>query len=46
MSENSKPNIGAVMTLVHKAITRGLDMSKKQAIAFMQSGYPNIDILA
>lgn len=27
MMNSSKPNIGAVMVLIHKAITRGLDVS-------------------
>lgn len=30
MSNNKKPNIGAVMTLVHNSVTRGLDISKNK----------------
>lgn len=41
MSESSKPNIGAVMVRVHKAITRGLDVSSKRSAVFVQEGYPD-----
>ncbi|MCD8498571.1 MAG: hypothetical protein LRY35_00820 [Clostridiales bacterium] len=44
MSNNSNPNIGTAMILIHHAITRGLDVSKKQSIIFQQSGYPNTEI--
>ncbi|MCL4377801.1 MAG: hemerythrin domain-containing protein [Actinobacteria bacterium] len=41
MSNSSKPNIGAVMVLIHHAITRGLEVSRKQSIAFELSGFPD-----
>lgn len=41
MSKSSKPNIGAVMVRVHKAITRGLDVSSERSAAFVQEGYPD-----
>ena len=39
MSNSSKPNIGAVMVLIHHAITRGIEVSKKQTITFELSGF-------
>jgi hemerythrin-like domain-containing protein len=41
MSNSSKPNIGAIMVRVHKAITRGLDVSSERSAAFVQEGYPD-----
>lgn len=41
MSDNSKPNIGGTMTLVHHAITRGLEEAKIRSIIFIGSGYTN-----
>lgn len=32
------------MVIIHHAITRGLEVSKKQSITFELSGYPNADI--
>lgn len=40
MSNRSKPNIGATMVIIHHAITRGLEVSKKQSITFELSGFP------
>ncbi|HWQ88340.1 MAG TPA: hemerythrin domain-containing protein [Desulfitobacteriaceae bacterium] len=44
MSNSSKPNIGATMIHVHHAITRGLEVSNKQILTFIQAGYPNTAI--
>jgi hemerythrin-like domain-containing protein len=44
MSENGKPNIGALMVRVHMAITRGLDVSGERGAAFAREGYPNTAI--
>jgi hemerythrin-like domain-containing protein len=41
MSENAKPNIGAVMVRVHNAITRGLNVSSERSKAFARDGYPD-----
>jgi len=41
VSNNSKPNIGGTMTLVHHAITRGLEQSKIRSIIFRGDGYTN-----
>jgi hemerythrin-like domain-containing protein len=41
MSKSSKPNIGAVMVRIHKAITRGLDVSGEHSAAFVLEGYPD-----
>lgn len=41
MSNISKPNIGSAMTIVHNAITRGLEESKKRSIIFLGAGYTN-----
>jgi hemerythrin-like domain-containing protein len=41
MSNNSKPNIGTVMVIIHHAITRGLEVSIKQSTNFELSGYPD-----
>lgn len=41
MSNSSKPNIGAAMVLIHHAITRGLELSRKQSITFELSEFPD-----
>ncbi len=41
MSNETKPNVGATMTIIHKAISRGLDESSKQSLAFLKCGYPD-----
>lgn len=41
MMNSNKPNIGAVMVLIHKAITRGLDVSSERSGFFAHNGFPD-----
>jgi hemerythrin-like domain-containing protein len=41
MLNNSKPNVGAIMVFLHRAITRGMDMTIDRSAAFAQKGFPD-----
>lgn len=41
MSEQPKPNIGADLQRVHRAVTRGLAVAQENCQAFAESGFPD-----